>query len=272
MAQYRYAEFLAELRAGLFHGVFVDDTGSPGLGSADKRLHPERKTWVAVICSPDNVAEVLDQMPGSLEELRKVTGATEFHFTDIYAGKGQFRGTNPSLRIALFEFMAHMFLLYNFPILVQTLDPVTVEEVRGRGNFPKRLGPFNLMKQEDLALFCLLVRVKTFLKENATAAGPWARVFVDEGYKKNGAMLVMPSLRECFVDGFVCFAKSNAVFPIQLADFAAFCLNRTQLILAKENITEFDRTLLEILSPIAWNYRNIAKVTMNEIELARRMD
>jgi hypothetical protein len=270
MPQHRYADFLSELNAGLFHGVFIDDTGSPGLTTAGRHLHPERRTWVAVICSPDDAAEVMKQMPGSVEELRRATGATEFHFADIYARKGSFRGIATNLRIALFEFMAHIFLLYNFPIIVQTLDPITVQELRSRGNFPRQLGPFNLMKQEDFALFCLLVRIKKFLEQHADGQGPWARVFVDEGFKKNGAAIVMPSFRECFVDGLVCFARSDTVLPIQLADFAAFCLNRTQLILAKETMTDFDRTLLEILSPIAWNYQNIAKITLDQLELARR--
>jgi hypothetical protein len=270
--QYRYSDFLSQLRAGLFHGVFVDDTGSPGLSTAGQHLHPERKTWVAVICPPDDMAEVMRQMPRSLEELQRQTGANEFHFTDIYAGKGNFKKVSPSLRVALFEFMANIFLVYNFPIIVQTLDPVSVQELRARADFLTQVGPFNLAKHEDVALLFLLVRVKKFLEQHADGPGPWARVFVDEGegFKKNGAAIRMPTFTSCFADGLVCFAKSDSVFPIQLADFAAFALNRSQFILAKEKMADFDRTLLEISSPIAWNYQNIAKLTLDELELARK--
>ena len=43
------------------------------------------------------------------------------------------------------------------------------------------------------------------------------------------------------------------------ADFAAFALNRTQLIIGKQKRTSIDNRLLEVLSPIAWNYQNIEK-------------
>jgi hypothetical protein len=48
--------------------------------------------------------------------------------------------------------------------------------------------------------------------------------------------------------------------PIQLADFAAFALNRTQILMAKAELNDLDRELLAILSPIAWNYQNIPKI------------
>jgi hypothetical protein len=272
--QYRYSDLLSQLSAGLFHGVFIDDTGSPGGSIAGQHLHPERKTWVAVICPPHDMAEIMRQMPGSLEELQRTTGATEFHFTDIYNRKGAFKKVHPSLRVALFEFMADIFLVYNFPIIVQTFDPVSTKELRARAVFPTQVGPFNLAKQEDLALFFLLVRVKNYFEQHAHGRGPWARVFVDEGdgFKKNGAAIRMSTFTSCFADGLVCFAKSESVFPIQLADFAAFALNRTQLIRAKAKMADFDHTLLEILSPIAWNYLNIPKVTLDEVELARKMN
>lgn len=81
-----------------------------------------------------------------------------------------------------------------------------------------------------------------------------ARVFVDEGYKKNGLALRLPFWESVFSDSLICFAKSSSVLPIQLADFAAFCLNRTQLLLGKPELNELDKELLRILTPVAWNY------------------
>jgi hypothetical protein len=74
----------------------------------------------------------------------------------------------------------------------------------------------------------------------------------------------MPTFKDCFADELVCFARSDTVFPIQMADFAAFCLNRTQLILAKPELSDLDRHVLEILSPMAWNYVNLPRVSLNE--------
>jgi hypothetical protein len=75
MAQYRYPDFLNELRSMQFHGVFVDDTGSVTSG---KHLHSERKSWVAVVVSSDYVGEVLRQMPRAIDELKIACGQPNF--------------------------------------------------------------------------------------------------------------------------------------------------------------------------------------------------
>jgi hypothetical protein len=263
MVQFRYADFLSELRQGRYYGIFVDDTGSPGL-THSSHLHPERKSWVAVVIPPNSSKEVLEQMPGAIEELRISTGAKEFHFADIYAGRKDFKGVDLQLRLAVFRFMAHMFAVYKFPVIVQTIDPINVADIHKRASLPKRIGPFNFTKPTDLSLFFLLVRVKWFLQEGNASERALARVFVDEGFQKNGAAIKMPTFKDCFADELVCFARSDTVFPIQMADFAAFCLNRTQLILAKPELSDLDRHVLEILSPMAWNYVNLPRVSLNE--------
>lgn len=208
----------------------------------------------------------MSQMPEAIEELRHIAGAAEFHFADIYGGKGNYKGVDLKIRLALFEFMAHIFTTYRFPVIVQTLDPGNVSDIHDGANLPKQVGPFNLTKQDDLALLFLLLRVKWFLENQSSSPGPWARVFVDEGFKKNGAAIRIPTLERYFVDGLVCFARSDIVQPIQLADFAAFGLNRTQLIRGKPELSELDRTLLQIMSPVAWNYQNIPKVTLDQLQ------
>lgn len=89
---HRYEDFVDEQRKGLVHGVFIDDTGSPGLQDTPTNLHPKRKSWVAVIVPRPAVAETWDQLPNAVDELKSLTGATEFHFADIYAGRREFKG------------------------------------------------------------------------------------------------------------------------------------------------------------------------------------
>lgn len=254
----RYQDFLDELARGDRYGVFIDDTGSPGLATAHPGLHPERASWVAVLVSQIHTGEVLKQFPLALNKLYRLLRSKEFHFGDIYAGRKEFRGVAIALRLALFEFMATIFRLYRFPIIVQTFDPETLRKLRERASFPDRVGPFNLARPVDAALFFLLLRVKWYLQEQQTGRKP-ARVFVDEGYAKNGKILYLPTFENVFADGFICFARSSSIYPIQLADFAAFCLNRTQLLRGKDNLSDLDKRLLTILSPIAWNYVNIKK-------------
>ena len=257
MSKPRYQDFLDDLARGIHHGVFIDDTGSPGLATASPRLHSERSSWVAVIVPRSDMPEVLEPFPRALYELSRLAPSMEFHFGDIYAGRKEFDGLRLPVRLALFEFMATIFRKYHFPVIVQTLDPNSLAEIRGRGKFPDSIGPFNLARPTDAALFFLLLRVKWHLQRQT--GGGLARVFIDEGYKSNGIAIRIPTFEEVFADGLACFANSASIYPIQLADFAAFCMNRSQLLLAKDTLSDVDRTLLQILSPIAWNYVNIDK-------------
>ena len=59
------------------------------------------------------------------------------------------------------------------------------------------------------------------------------------------------------------FVSSRLVQPIQLADFAAFVMNRWQLLRGKENLSQVDRTLLEIVSPIAGLFVTIDSVQVH---------
>ena len=120
---FRYQEFVDEQRAGRVHGVFIDDTGSPGLSKIPNHLHPARKSWVAVIVPKPCIEEVWSQFPETVEELRRQTGAVEFHFADIYMGRGTFRSTALPTRLAIFEFMAEIFGRYGFPVLVRWETP-----------------------------------------------------------------------------------------------------------------------------------------------------
>lgn len=265
MAQtFRYQDFVDEQRAGEINGVFIDDTSSPGLRDTPSNLHPERKSWVAVVVPRSVIAEVWQQLPRAIAELKLQTGGSEFHFTDIYQGRRAFKGVPLQQRLAVFRFMAFIFATHNFPVFVQTLDPNTLQDVRERVKLPERLGPFSFKKQEDLALFFLLIRVKWHLEQQYAENERPARVFVDEGFQNNGAAIVIPPLEAVFADGLVCFAQSNSILPLQLADFAAFCLNRSQLLLGRSELSELDKSFLRIIEPLAWNYQNIPRVLLDD--------
>lgn len=261
---FRYQDFVDEQRKGLVHGVFVDDTGSPGLQTTPGNLHPRRKSWVAVIVPRSVIAEVWDQLPRAFDELQSMMGASEFHFADVYAGRKDFKKLSLRERLAIFEFMAHIFSIYKFPILVQTFDPKSLAAVRAKAKFPDRLGPFNLQKPEDAALFLLILRIKWHLHENYAPMERRARLFVDEGFQRNGAAIQLSSLADIFCDGLVCFAKSDAILPIQLADFAAFCMNRMQLLIGRPKLSELDYGLMEIIQPVARNFQNIPVLPLSD--------
>lgn len=246
------------LSSGLHYGVFIDDTGSPGLKTPG--LHSERKSWVAVLVPPRQIAEVMDQLPKALSFLEELgIKNPEFHFTDIWGGRGEFGKLDLQQRLGIFRFMAYIFATYRFEVLVQTFDPDNAADIRSRGDWPESLGPLKFGNHEDLALIFSLLRVRMHLKSlaggNATAC-----VVVDEGRLSSGTAIVLPGLAPTFHAGAVHFANSRLVHPIQLADFAAFVMNRWQLLRVKDNLTELDKTLLELVAPIGENFVNIASV------------
>ncbi len=256
-----FQDYVDELLRGDAYGIFIDDTGSPGIKGAPENFHPERKTWVAVVIPPTQIADVMEQMPLALEEMQLLIGADEFHFTDIYSGKKQFKDIKLRARLGLFKFMSHIFSVYKFPIIVQTFDPETLADFRAKSNgqLPNSIPHFDFNNCGDLALFFLLIRLQSYLTETTTFPTVKARVFIDEGFKSNGTAIRIPIFDDVFADGQVCFAQSSSIHPIQLADFAAFSLNRTQLLGGKEKRNSIDVRLLEILSPIAFNYINIER-------------
>jgi hypothetical protein len=258
----RYQDFVDEQRRGIVHGLFIDESGSPGLANTPMHLHPDRKSWVAVLVPRTVIAEVWRELPRALAELEQLTGAKEFHFADVYAGRGAFRGVDLQKRLGVFGFMAEIFGTYNFPVFVQTLDPAALNAIQlGTRQFPTRLGPFDFSKHDHLAFFFLLLRVRSHLERRYSEAETPTRVFVDEGLLKNGSAVQISPFAPLFADGLICFGRSDSILPLQLADFAAFCLNRTQLLLGKPELSEIDMQFLRLISPLAWNYQYIPVVS-----------
>ena len=252
-----------ELRSGRHYGVFIDDTGSPGLKTPG--LNEKRKSWVAVLVPPHQVVEVMDQLPNALSLLRELgLEDPEFHFKDIWAGKGEYQKLTLQQRLGIFRFMAHIFATYRFQVLVQTFDPENTADIHSRTNWPDSFGPLRFSDHEDFALIFALLRVRLHLKAleggHATAC-----VVVDEGRLASGKAIVLPGLAPTFCAGAILFASSRLVHPIQLADFAGFVMNRWQLLRVKDKLKDLDKTLLEIISPIAECFINIDSVRIHNL-------
>jgi hypothetical protein len=251
-----------ELRTGHYPGVFIDDTGSPGLSTPG--LHRQRKTWIAVVVPPHLVADLMDQLPDALALLSEL-GLTdpEFHFADIWAGKGEYKKLDLRQRLAIFRCMSEIFVTCQFKVFVQTFDPENAAVVRGQANWPEGLGPLKCSNHEDLALIFLLSRVHAHLKEgNATAC-----VIVDEGRLKSGSAIIAPQLAPTFHAGGILFANSRLVRLIQLADFAAYILNRWQLLRVKDRLNELDKTLLRIISPTTECFINVSSLEIQNLAI-----
>lgn len=251
-----FKNIVTDFASGLCTGVFIDETGSPGLAETPSHLHPSRKSWVAVIVPANQIVEVMEEFPKALAELSdSFGGAKEFHSKDIYRGNGPFREVPIDDRLNLFRFFVYQFQQYSFPILIQTLHPDSTAVDRLGKQFPEKLGPFDLTNYSDLALFLLIIRIKSFLLKNMP--GVPARLCIDAGRFEAGAKIPIPGLDPPFKAGEIFSADSSSLHPIQLADFAGFVLNRTQLLLGKEKLKYIDKELLQLIQPMTGNFVNM---------------
>ncbi len=158
----------------------------------------------------------MDQIPHALTALRDLgLDNPEFHFADIWAGKGEYKKLDLEQRLAIFRFMVEVFRIYGFQVLVQTFDPVNAADLRGRADWPDSFGPLKFSNHEDFALIFALLRIHMHLKTiqggNATAC-----VVVDEGRFASQQAIVLPGLSPTFYEGAILFASSRLVHPIQL--------------------------------------------------------
>jgi hypothetical protein len=260
--KHRYSDFIRDFHAGKNGAVFVDDSGSPGLAYTSDTYRENYKSWVAVIVSRDQISEVYKQLPCAIDGLREfVPRAREFHFTDIYGARKEFKGIDANVRLAIFRFMAFVFCEHKFPIIVQTLSPDFLSRFPIILEFPKKLGPLQMNRHGDAALMVLLMRIRHKLLTVFRDEAP-VRIFVDEGILKNGQGFVIPPLSNVFCDGAVLFASSKTVLPIQLADFAAFTLNRWKILTGKSDLNEFDKEFIRIVTPVAELYSDLEQVSV----------
>ena len=235
--------------------VFIDDSGSPGQATASVHLHPHRKTWVAVMMDIRQLSTTYDVLPQAMLGLRQHVGATEFHFAELLSGKGL--RSAPDTRLQPFQLMAGIFKIQQYPVIVQTISPDNVEEHKDILSALRKVGPFDLGNPTDLAFLILLWRVGRFIEAHAAEFSRPPLIFADEGRFRAGRAVVLRPLLDFAAHHAVFFRASTEMMFLQLADFAAFSVNRSQWLLAKQNRTAKDNALLQVLAQADFNVVNL---------------
>ena len=263
-ARPRVSQFLADTLEGRYTGVFIDDTGLPGLDTGTEFVTSGRKTWVAVVVPPRIMPIISSSLTSALENLRVRTGAEEFHFADIYSGRKQFKGIELNYRLACFDYFSSLFAKHDLPIFVQSFEPSHLARMHAACEIPKKIGWMDMQKTEDAAFFFLMKHIQDHLVAKARKYGVPARVFVDEGRARQGVCMRWP-FEEIFADGLICFMNSSLCFPLQLADFAAFALTRNQWIMTKPIKTEIDMLFVALLSRLGGKFRNVTSFPVTDL-------
>jgi hypothetical protein len=249
--------------------IVIDETGNPGQSTDSAYLHPLRKSWAAVILSPSEFTTIARELPPTLLKIKELCGGDEFHMTDIYRGHKSFKSADIEQRLGAIAFMAHIFRENRYPIFFQTLDPVGALPFYKNENFQRKLGVLDLRKHDELALWMMLTKIQDNLSNQDNKHSLPAYVVLDQNNKwKDGRSIdISKTLSDPKIfKSKKIFSRDSKGFPaIQLADFAAYCINRQQWLMTipKEKITDFDYAFLEIVSNAKFNTINISSMNIN---------
>lgn len=258
-------------------GIYVDDSGNPGVDSGSLHLSGTRKSWTAVIVPPRAAKDCSFMMDTFLQGIAVEFGANELHFTDVFSGRGVWKKVKIEDRIKIFRLMSS-FLSKKVPLPIvhvttsqETLNdhPEFFEKYRAKPN------QFWNLSVPHLGFLRMCLEVVDYVREMREGGCPDFKnplpLFADEGLAVAGASIPLPNWDDVIAGPSVNFATSQEVPGIQIADFAAFTISRTQWIAAQKQLgTPVSRSDEEFLSYGAeLNIVNLPKVVVARSNLSK---
>jgi len=213
------------------------------------------------------MAEISKNLPATIHHVCSRLGVDELHFAEIYSGKAALRRVPFETRLDAFRIFARVFAVFRLPLLVQTFSPDNIlDHSETLARFGKLGGIFDPKKPSDLAFITLLQRVRQFVAANKVAFHKPAVALVDEGRFRSGLAVQLGDLLDFAHQKALFFASSRAAGLLQLADFAAFSVNRMQWILAQAERSERDQRLLEVLGQADFQGIDMIRHSIDSLE------
>lgn len=229
----------------MVHGAInIDDSGNPGVESGSDFLSSTRKSWTAVIIPPGIANEASMSLKIFLRGVKDEFGADELHFTDIYSGRNAWKSVPIRKRVEIFELMASIMESFALPVIHQT---ISTESFNDHTNTLSRIqrAPGSWWDIKDISHFGFLLlcsNVAKYLREMTSEFPKDFQLplpaFVDEGLAKAGTSIELPNWGDVFEGQRVSFCDSRDNAGVQVADFAAFSISRTQWIISQQVLGE----------------------------------
>ncbi|MBU3661235.1 MAG: DUF3800 domain-containing protein [Flavobacteriales bacterium] len=236
--------------------IYIDDTGTPQK-SKSKYDSGDWKSWVAVILDSKERIEIREGIDWIRKYAIEGLEINEFHFTDIFSGKNEFKKISIEKRIKIFELFAQLYKHYNCPILIQSLsdDDIIRNEMTEFNQI--KIPGFDFSKNSDLCLWLLLIRLKkseVFKKYQLPV-----EIFIDNGIQKPNTSRKSIELQDFALNSEIKYIDSKCDSLMQFIDFIAFCLNRTRWILMNNKKDNSDFKIMEISQLANFNTVNMLK-------------
>lgn len=236
--------------------IAIDDTYSDPTSPSSKYVTSNRRTHVAVIFSNEEAQDVREQLPNCLDEINKQfkLNVSEFHFKDIINKKGEWKKLPKQMKLAIIGFFATIYRHHRWGVIIQTVDERTLPDLGPLVDILSHDVPEN-KKNSELSIALLLLKIRRKVKE----IPEHLTIIMDEGIKQPGE----PFGYEYFQDrsgnyhGYYGSSKTEPL--LQIADFMAYCINRTTYLAMKPNRSDDDNIFLEIISSMNINSTDIKK-------------
>lgn len=239
--------------------VYIDDTGNAQHRSGFKYDTSISASWCAIILNENQHSSAKKFMNNMLNELKSQFGMDEFHFTDIFSGKGKYRSIEN--RLDIFKEFSGFSASEQYVVMFQSFG----EDDYERNNFVKTqtvIDGFKLYNYSDFALYNLLLQIKVYLKSSSEYSTPY-RIVIDEGRCKNNSYQDCSILGNSLENRRILYKSSKEEIILQLADFTAFTLNRCTWINMKDNLSKYDKEFLQIASFANFNAPFLRRIELH---------
>lgn len=250
----------------VFRGIYIDDAGTPGVESKSVFLPEDRKSFSAVLVPGAVESDISEAFHILLQGVERDYGAEELHFTDIYSGRGVWKHVQVEQRIEIFDLMSDLMSAWSIPVFFQT-SSLQSELNHMMRDLPMREGVWwdfaNVSHQALLFLIKVIADELSSFRKNFGIEAEFHQPFpavIDEGLMKAGSEVELPAWNNVIRDGKLRFDSSAKCPGLQLADFAAFCIARTQWILGNKEpgigLSRADKHILSLSAKLnCWNLK-----------------
>ncbi len=235
------------------HIIVIDDTGSPGNFTESRFIKENRKSLVGVFIHAQKRKNLELTLNKIISTLNSKFGITEIHLKDLINRINECSDISYEESLSIIMILSKWFSSISLPFIVQTCNDQTFAE--NGISLKGKLDNFNLDKGSDQALLGLIIRIKNFMNEHFP--NEEVEIVMDEGRKKSNQVEKFEVLEGLASENCIKYVSSKEFVLLQIADFFAYSLNRTQMTIIKENKTETDKILFEYLNPVLTNQLSI---------------
>lgn len=251
--------------------IAIDDTYGPADVKPSKYVTGRRRTHVAVMFEDDEVAYIRQQVGECLQEINELAKikASEFHFVDIYNKKGVWSELSGNVNLRIFSFFSDIYNRYRWPVSVQTVDDRTFTDHDFSTNQVKVDG-LDTENREDLSLLMLLLKIKHNLRKQQPI--PPIHIILDEGRKKPGSLFGHEIFHDWPADFSGQYSASSSDPLLQIADFLAYCINRSTHLALKPTRTPTDLEFLNMVGTMNINSSDLKLAKFSKEFLSAEFD